>query len=174
MHADNFVILIESVEKRYQKLTASKSNLENKGLTANMRMTKVVFNGVNMDTLIGSGVWTCWCMDLWTCDQAWEIIQFIAQDASIGCTKNVKGIRSRLVENKDLGFDRCPGLARSIEGCPFDSITLGEHTREVADIFCYLGDTVSARGGGTNVQTWYKPDRNLVQIARATGLPSES
>ena len=58
------MILIESVEKRYQKLTASKSNLENKGLRANMRMTKVVFNGVNMDNLIGSGVWTCWCMDL--------------------------------------------------------------------------------------------------------------
>ena len=113
-------------------------------------------------------------MDLWTCDQAWEIIQFIAQDASIGCTKSVKGIRSRLVESKGLGFDRCRDLARSIEGCPFDFITLVEHTREVADIFYYLGDTVSAWGGGTNVQTWYKPDRNLVQIARATGLPSES
>ena len=69
-HADNFVILTESVEKRYQKLTASKFNLENKALRPNMRKTKVVFNGVNIDTLIGSGVWICWCMDLWTCDQA--------------------------------------------------------------------------------------------------------
>ena len=138
------MILTESVEKRYQKLTASKFNLENKALRPNMRKTKVVFNGVNIDTLIGSGVWICWCMDLWTCDQAWEIIQFIAQDASIGCTKSVKGIRSRLVESKGLGFDRCRDLARSTEGCPFDFITLGEHTREVADIFYYLGDTVSA------------------------------
>ena len=50
-----------------------------------------MFSGVNMDTLIDSGVWTCWCMDLWTCGQEWEIIQFIAQDASIVCTKSEVG-----------------------------------------------------------------------------------
>ena len=101
-----------------------------------MRKTKVLFNGVSMDTLIGSGVWTCWSMDLQTCGQAWEIIRFIAQDASIGCTKRVKEVRGRLVENKRLGCDKCRGLARSIERCPLDSVTLQEHTKETADIFC--------------------------------------
>ena len=41
----------------------------------------------------------------------------------------------------------CRGLARPNEGCPCDSITLGGHTLEVVDTFCYLGDTVSAGGG---------------------------
>ena len=101
-----------------------------------MTKTKVVFNGVNMDTLIGCGVWTCWCMDLQTCGLAWEIIQFIAQDASIGCKKRGKKVRGRLVENNRLGCDKCRGLARSIERCPLDSVTLEEHTKETADIFC--------------------------------------
>ena len=56
-----------------------------------MQKTKVMFSDVNMDTLVDFGVWTCWCMDLWTCGQEWEIIQFIAQDASIVGTKSEVG-----------------------------------------------------------------------------------
>ena len=84
------------------------------------------------------------------------------------------GICGRLVEDKGLGCDRRRGLARSIERCPLDSITLEEHTKEIADIFCYLSDIVSAGGGDANVQTWYKPDTNPVEIAWVTELPSES
>ena len=79
--------------------------------------------------------------------------------------KKCCGICGRLVEDKGLGCDRHRGLARSIERCPLDSITLEEHTKEIADIFCYLSDIVSAGGGDANVQTWYKPDTNPVEIA---------
>ena len=89
LHADNFVILTKSVEKLCQKLTAWKFNLESKGLRANIKKTKVMFIGVNMDTLIDSGLWNCWCMVLRSCGQTWEIIQFIAHNATIGCIKSV-------------------------------------------------------------------------------------
>ena len=71
--------------------------------------------------------------------------------------KKWSGILGRLVEDKDLGCDRRHGLARFIEASPFDSITLEEHTKEVAEMFCYLGDTFSAGGGdkpGTNSQSY--------------------
>ena len=48
-----------------------------------------MFIGVNMDTLIDSGLWNCWCMVLLACGETWEIIQFIAHNATIGCIKSV-------------------------------------------------------------------------------------
>ena len=71
--------------------------------------------------------------------------------------KKWSGILGRLVEDKDFECDRRHGLARFIEASPFDSITLEEHTKEVAEMFCYLGDTFSAGGGdkpGTNSQSY--------------------
>ena len=61
--------------------------------------------------------------------------------------KKCSGIRGRLVEDEDFQCSRCRGLARPIDGHPCDSFTLGGHTLEVVDKFCYLGDTISAGGG---------------------------
>ena len=61
--------------------------------------------------------------------------------------KKCSGIRGRLVEDEDFQCNRCRGQARPIDERPCDSITLGGHTLEVVDTFCYLGDTISAGGG---------------------------
>ena len=52
--------------------------------------------------------------------------------------KKCNVIRVGLVEDKNFRCDRCHGLARPIEGCPFDFITLLEYTLEVVDTFCHL------------------------------------
>ena len=63
--------------------------------------------------------------------------------------KKCSRIHGRLIEDESFRCDRCLGLARPIDGRPCDSIMLKEHTVEVVDSFCYLGDTIGAGGGCT-------------------------
>ena len=142
LYADDLVIIPETIEELTQKLEVWRVNLENKGLRVNMKKTKIMFSGVNMDTLIDTGVWPC------------GVCRSVVGTNSIFCSgckhwvhKKCSGIRDRLVVDDNFQCDRCRGLARSIEGRPCDSITLGGHTLEVVDTFCYLGDTVSVGGG---------------------------
>ena len=59
LYADDLVISAETIEELTQKLEVWRVNLENKGLRVNMKKTKIMFSGVNMDTLIDTGVWPC-------------------------------------------------------------------------------------------------------------------
>ena len=59
LYADDLVIIAESVEECCHKLTCGKVSLENNGLRVNMKKTKVMFSGQNMNTLLDSGMWPC-------------------------------------------------------------------------------------------------------------------
>ena len=53
------MVVAGSIEELCQKLTAWKTSLEEKGLRVNMKKTKIMFSGQNMNTLIDSGTWPC-------------------------------------------------------------------------------------------------------------------
>ena len=95
-----------------------------------------------MDTLIDTGVWPCG-----VCRSGVGRNSIFCSGCKHWVHKKCSGIRDRLVVDDNFQCDRWRGLARPIEGRPCDSITLGGHTLEVVDTFCYLGDTVSAGGG---------------------------
>ena len=141
LYADDLAIIAETIEELSQKLDAWKVNLEKKGLRVNMKKTKIMFSGVNMDTLIDTGANPC------------GVCRSGVGKNSIFCpgckhwVHKCSGIRGRLVEDEDFQCNRCCGLARPIDGRPCDSITLGGHTLKVVDTFCDLGDTISAGGG---------------------------
>ena len=59
VYADDLVIIAETIEELTQKLEVWRVNLENKGLRVNMKKTKIMFSGVNKNTLIDTGVWPC-------------------------------------------------------------------------------------------------------------------
>ena len=142
LYADDLVIIEETIEELSQKLDAWKVNLEKKGLRVNMKKTKIMFSGVNMDTLIDTGAYPCG-----VCRSSVGKNSFFCPGCKHWVHKKCSGIRGRLVEDEDFQCNRCRGLARPIDGRPCDSITLGGHMLEVADTFCYLGDTISAGGG---------------------------
>ena len=152
LYADDLVIIAETIEELTQKLQVWRVNLENKGLRVNMKKTKIMFSDVNMDTLIDTGVWPCG-----VCRSGVGRNLIFCSGCKHWVHKKCSGIRDRLVVDDNFQCDRCRGLARPIEGHPCDSITLGGHTLEVVDTFCYLGDTVSAGGGckhGTIARAW--------------------
>ena len=142
LYADDLVITAETIEELSQKLNAWKVNLENKGLRVNMKKTKIMFSGVNMDTLVDSGAYPCG-----VCRTGVGKNSIFCQGCKHWVHKKCSGIRGRLVEDENFRCNRCCGLARPIDGRPCDSITLGEHNLEIVDTFCYLGDTISAGGG---------------------------
>ena len=83
------MIIAESVEKLYQKLTSLKVNIDNKGLRVNLKKTKVMVSDQNMKCietfmkyLLDSGMWPYWF------DLAFVVILFSAQYASTGFTKS--------------------------------------------------------------------------------------
>ena len=55
----NLLIIAESVEELIQKLSAWKVNLEKQSFKINKKKTKIMFSGINVDTLINSGVPSC-------------------------------------------------------------------------------------------------------------------
>ena len=59
LYADDLVIIVETIEELTQKLEVWRVNLEIKGLRGNMKKTKIIFSGANMNTLIDTGVWPC-------------------------------------------------------------------------------------------------------------------
>ena len=142
LYADDLVFIAETIEELSQKLDAWKVNLEKKGLRVNMKKTKIMFSGVNMDTLIDTGVYPCG-----VCRSGVGKNSIFCPGCKYWVHKKCSGIHGRLVEDEDFQCNRCCGLARPIDGRPSDSITLGGHTLDVVDTFCYLGDTISAGGG---------------------------
>ena len=142
LYADDLVIITETIEELSQKLDAWKVNLEKKGLRVNMKKTKTMFSEVNMDTLIGTGAYPCG-----VCRSGVGKNSIFCPCCKHWVHKKCSGIRGRLVEDENFQYNRCRGLARPTDGRPCDSITLGGHTLEVVDTFCYLGDTISAGGG---------------------------
>ena len=142
LYTDNLVIIAEIIEELSQKLDNWKVNLEKKGLRVNMKKTKIMFSGVNMDTLIDTGAYPCG-----VCRSGVGKNSIFCPGCKHWVHKKCSGIRGRLVEDKDFQCNRCRGLARTIDGHPCDSITLGGHTLEVVDTFCCLGDTIGAGGG---------------------------
>ena len=136
------MIIAETIEELTKKLEVWRVNLENKGLRVNMKKTKIMFRGGNMDTLIDTGVWPCG-----VCQSGVGRNSIFCSGCKHWVHKKCRGIRDRLVVDDNFQCDRCRGFARPIERRPCDSITLGGHTLEVVDTFCYLGDTVSAGGG---------------------------
>ena len=142
LYADDLVIIAETIAELTQKLEVWRVNLENKGLRVNMKKTKIMFAGVNMDKLINTGLWPCG-----VCRSGVGRNSIFCSGCKHWVHKKCSSIRDRLVVDDNFQCDRCRGLARPIDGRSCDSITLGGHTLEVVDTFCYLGDTVSAGGG---------------------------
>ena len=88
-----------------------------------------------------SAVWPC---DI--CQSGVVANQFTAKMPALGA-QNVSWNPWQDSREQRLRCDRRHGLARPTEGCPCHSITLREHTLEVVDTFCYLGNPFGAWGG---------------------------
>ena len=111
LYADDLVIIAETEDELRMKLIKRKTNLELKGLTVNMRKTKIIVSGVDLQTLKGSGKYP------------YSDCRKGVGSNSIYCTgylhwvqKKCSGVIGRLKPNPDYSYSRCIGTAHTSDG----------------------------------------------------------
>jgi len=142
LYADDLVIVSESIEDLSARISSWKKHLENKGLRVNMKKTKILCSGRNLDVLQDAGKWPCG-----VCRRGVGGNSILCSGCDCWVHKTCSGIKGSLVPDPSYLCRRCRGLARPIDGRPLQHLTVEGQELEAVDSFCYLGDTVSATGG---------------------------
>ena len=128
------IAVAETEGELRMKLIKWKTNLEAKGLRVNMRKTKIMISGVDLQTLKDSGKYPC------------SVCRKGVGSNSIYCTgclhwvhKKCGGVVGRLKPNPDYRCSRCKGTARTIDGRPYNEwLFVQDKKLDVVDSFCYL------------------------------------
>ncbi len=144
LYADDLMIAAETMDELLVKLKTWKDGMEAKGLRVNMGKTKVMCSGLDLNSLKDSGKWPCG-----VCRSGVGANSIFCEGCSHWVHKKCSHISGPLKADLLFRCDRCIGVARPIDGQPFDSVTIDGQKIDVVDAFCYLGDTVCAGGGCT-------------------------
>ena len=141
LHADDLVIIAESLEECVTRLLTWKEAMEKKGLRVNAGKTKIMICGTGLDLLQSSGEFPC------------AVCRTGVGSNSIFCNgckhwvhKKCSGLK-RLKKDPDYRCTRCQGTARPLDGRPQKEVQVRPDKLEVVASFCYLGDMLSAAGG---------------------------
>ena len=143
LYADDLMISAESMEELLVKVQTWKTEMEKKGFCVNMRKTKIMESGINLDVLKKSGKYSCG-----VCQSG------IGSSNAIFCGgckrwvhKKCSGIKGPLHPEPEFRCARCLGTARAIDESEVSEVEVGNEKLEVVPEFCYLGDMLSAGGG---------------------------
>ena len=109
LYVDDLVIIAETKDELRMKLIKWKTNLETKGLRVNMKKTKIMISGVDLQTLKDSGKYPC------------SVCRKAVGGNSIYCTglhwvhNKCSAVIGRLKPNPNYRCNRCKGTARTID-----------------------------------------------------------
>ena len=143
LYADDLMISAESMEELLVKVQTWKTEMEKKGLRVNMRKTKIMESGINLDVLKKSRKYPCG-----VCQSG------VGSSNAIFCGgckrwvhKKCSGIKGPLRPDPEFRCARCLGTVRAIDERKVSEVEVGNEKLEVVPEFCYLGDMLSAGGG---------------------------
>ena len=142
LYADDLAIIARTKEELMDKLAKWKEEMEAKGLRVNLKKTKIMISGPNLNTLKDSGRYPCA-----VCRSGVGKNSVLCHGCKLWVHKKCSNIRGRLTDDPSYRCSRCLGTARPIDARPEHSMPLDGYNLEVVDSFCYLGDKVSAGGG---------------------------
>ena len=143
--------------------------MEKKGLRVNAGKTKVMICGTGLDLLQSSGEYPCA-----VCCTGVGNNSIYCNGCKLWVHKKCSGLQ-RLTPNPDYRCVRCMGNALPNDGRPQSEVQVGPDKLEVVDVFCYLGDMLSAGGGceitvTTRVKTAWKKFRELLPVLTSRHL----
>ena len=144
LYADDLVLMADSVDLLHDKIVRWRECLESKGLKVNLKKTKIMLSRRNKGAVEKVGRWPC------------SVCGKGVGRNSIQCSaclswvhKRCSGIKSSLKPDV-CGFvcGVCLGVCGDGADGSLEHLSLkGGEALECVDRFCYLGDTISARGG---------------------------
>ena len=114
LYADDLVISAETEEGLKMKLNKWKTEMEAEGLRVNMRKTKIMVSGVNLQTLKDSGKYSCS-----VCRKGVGSNSIYCAGCSHWVHKKCSGVIGILKSNPDYRCSRCKGTA-----CPIDGLIM--------------------------------------------------
>ena len=127
------------VSPRLKALTAG---MECKGLRVNMKKTKFMVNGADLDVLQKSDNYPCAVCCKGVGNDSIECSQ-----CKLLVHKKCSGIIGRLVNVRNYICPRCKGESRPIYGIPMSQVDIEGTVLDVEDTFFYLGDMLCSGGG---------------------------
>ena len=136
LHADDLVLLADTMDELLSKLGNLKKNLEAKGLRVNMGKTKI--SGKNLLSLRDSGKHPCG-----VCRKGVGINSILCY----GIHKKCSDIKCKLAADPLYKCKRCKEICRPIDGRPENHVTLESSKLDVVESFRYLGDELCPNGG---------------------------
>ena len=169
LHADDLVIIAESLEECVRRLLIWKEAMEDKGLRVSTGNTKIMICGMGLDLLQSSGEFPCA-----VCSTGVGSNSIFCKGCKHWVHKKCNGLK-RLTEDPDYRCTRCQGTARPFDGRPQREVQVGPDNLEVGASFCYLGDMLSADGGcelstTTRVKTVWKRFKDLIPVLSSRHL----
>ena len=142
LYADDLGIIADSLEECVWRLLLWKEVMEKKGLRVNAGKPKFMICGTGLDLLQSSG------------EYPWAVCRTGVGNNSNHCNgcklwvhKKCSGLQ-RLAPNPDYRCAWCMGNACPFEGRPQSKVQVGPDRLDAVAFFCYMGDMLSAGGGG--------------------------
>ena len=146
LYADDLVIIARTMEELTVKLKEWKDGMESKGLRVNMGKTKVMVSN-RSSAVRKQGKHPCA-----VCHKGVRKNSIRCSSCGLWVHKRCSGIKTRLKEDPNFKCRTCTVVPVQQERPA--PLVLDDVTLETVDIFCYLGDTISAGGGaGESVVT---------------------
>ena len=119
LYADDLVIISNTIEDLFARVSGWKNHMESKGLRVNMKKTKVMCCGKDLDVLKDAGKFPCG-----VCRRGVGSNSILCSGCSHWIHKACSGLKGRLTEDPTFICSRCKSLARPIDGRPFVHIAV--------------------------------------------------
>jgi len=132
LYADDLVISAESLDELLVRLKEWKTEMEAKGLKADLSKTKVMVSGPELNTLKDSGSFLCPF-----CRNGVGRNSILCRCCNLWVHKRCSKIKCKLTEDPNFKRQR---EARPIHSRPMTTVNLDDGELEAVDSFCYLGD----------------------------------
>ena len=170
LYADDLAIVSETIETLNVKLEAWKHCLEAGGLRVNLGKTKIMVSGCDVGKIREQGKYPCG-----VCRKGVGVNSVYCQSCNHWVHYRCSKVRGRLQPNQDFKCEACKDKALGLDHEEEVSVNSNGQTLEVVEKFCYLGDTIGARGGAEDsitgrIRSGWSKFRELVPLLASKGL----
>ena len=170
LYADDLALVSETIEGLKGKLESWKQVLESGGLRVNLGKTKVMVSGCDVGKVREQGKYPCG-----VCHKGVGVNSVYCHSCKHWVHYRCSKMRGRLHTNPEFMCTACKDREFGVGDFEEVTVNCGGRPLEVVDKFCYLGDTIGARGGAEDsitarIRSGWNKFRDLVPLLASKGL----
>ena len=169
-HANDLVIVAETLSELFKKFRVWKANLESKGLHVNVDKTKILVSAHNAPKSVDGSKFPCG-----VCNKGVGINSIKCLACGFWVHKRCSNIKGPLKPDTDFKCKKCRGEVSNASIPDSKPVVINGEEIEKVSSFCYLGDFVGQRGGcfdatTARIRSAWKKFRDLLPNLTCLGL----